>query len=317
MKIRKIILYGGLLTTLVAGIKIYKNNKYYEAFENEIECHIEGDTHDGNVVAHRGFSSLYIENSMEAVISAFNSNCVDEVEVDVRLTKDNEIVLMHNKYINLNCNGKGQVENKTLEQLKKYDYFNSQIIISDSDFPDKKLIDSRNKLNLHNLSHISTLHELFEKVDSDKTLIIDVKLNKNVNDMIRELGYLLYLYDGNLNIKIQSSNEKFLKKMKEKYPDYSYQIVVSKKSHLSYIESDYDSIVIKYTLLNDDIVEQCIENNKKVYVWTINTYDQYIAVKDKLAKNIENVTIVSDNPDVMCYLSNCSDKKLVKTKKVK
>lgn len=314
MSIKKIILYSGLVTTLAVGLKLYNENKHYHRFIKEIENHQEDLDHSSNIVAHRGFSSLYVENSMESVTYAFDSCCVDEIEIDVRLTKDNELVLFHNKYINLNCEGTGKVENKTLEELEKYHYNNCSFIPVNNESPDKKLIEKRNAINLEQTTDITTLDEVLE-INSEKTLIIDVKINNNVDDMVKELGETLSNYNGNIKIRIQSSNSEFLEKMKEKYPDYLYQIVISTKDNLSYIKSDYDALVIKDYLVNNSVIEECIENNKCVYVWTINTYEEYINIKNRIDDNIENITIISDNPDIMCYLNNCSNEKIKKLKK--
>ena len=177
MSIKKIILYSGLVTTLAVGVKLYNENKHYHKFMKEIERHEEDNDHSSNIVAHRGFSSLYVENSMESVTYAFNSCCVDEIEIDVRLTEDNELVLFHNKYINLNCEGTGKVENKTLEELEKYHYNNCSFIPVNNESPDKKLIEKRNSISLDETSDIATLDEVLA-INSDKTLIIDVKINK-------------------------------------------------------------------------------------------------------------------------------------------
>ena len=50
-------------------------------------------------IAHRGDSTTAPENTFEAVRSAVDFGC-EGVEIDVRLTKDNKIVLMHDEYIN-------------------------------------------------------------------------------------------------------------------------------------------------------------------------------------------------------------------------
>ena len=314
MSIKKIILYSGLVTTLAVGVKLYNENKHYHKFMKEIERHEEDNDHSSSIVAHRGFSSLYVENSMESVTYAFNSCCVDEIEIDVRLTEDNELVLFHNKYINLNCEGTGKVEDKTLEELETYHYNNCSFIPVNNESPDKKLIEKRNSISLDQKTDIATLDEVLT-INSDKTLIIDVKINKNIDNMVIELGETLSNYNGNLNIKIQSSNDEFLEKMKRKYPNYFYQIVISTPNDLSYLEDDYNGFVIKDYLLNNKIIDECLENGKSIYVWTINTYEDYVDLKNKINDNIENITIISDNPDVMCYLNNCSDEKLKKLKK--
>ena len=315
MHIKKLVLYSSFLATLIVGAKLYEENKYYNQFIEEVDNHVASNDHDNTVVAHRGFSSLYVENSVEAIINAFDSDCIDEVEIDIRLSKDNKIVLMHNKYINLNCNGKGKVNNKTLEQLKKYEYKQSSFITSETSSPDKKLINKRNKENQKNISEILTLEEVLKMLNNDKTLILDVKTDKDEINFSRELEDILSKYKGKLNIKIQSTDKLFLEIMKKKMPKYSYQMVIKNEKDLSYINSEYDSLVIKHTLVTDEVIEECMNNDKKVYVWTINSYNEYMRLKDKLQNHFDDIIIVSDNPDVMCYLNNCSDKKLTKIKK--
>lgn len=314
MSIKKIILYGGLATTLLVGLKLYDENKHYYKYIKEIEKHQTEENHSSNVVAHRGFSSLFVENSLEGVKYAFESCCVDEVEIDIRLTEDNELVLFHNKYINFNCEGSGKIEDKTLKELEEYHYSNCNYIVVDNESPDKKLIEERNCSNLYVTTDITTLDEILD-LDADKTLIIDVKINKNVDDIVKELGNILSNYNGNIKFRIQSSNKEFLEKMKQKYPNFLYQIVISTKKDLSYIESDYDALVIKDYLVTNNVIEKCLENDKSIYVWTINTYDEYTNIRDRIGDNIEKITIISDNPDVMCYLNNCSDEKIKKLKK--
>ena len=52
------------------------------------------------IIAHRGFSSISIENSKEALELGFNAIYTDGVEIDIRLTKDEKIILSHNDEIN-------------------------------------------------------------------------------------------------------------------------------------------------------------------------------------------------------------------------
>ena len=46
--------------------------------------------------AHRGFKSKYPENTMLAFVKAYEEGA-DGIEFDVHLTKDNEIVIMHDE----------------------------------------------------------------------------------------------------------------------------------------------------------------------------------------------------------------------------
>ena len=72
------------------------------------------------IFAHRGFSGKYPENTMIAFKKAVEIG-VDGIELDVHLTKDNEIVIIHDEDIKRTCNGEGLVKDMNLSELKKFD----------------------------------------------------------------------------------------------------------------------------------------------------------------------------------------------------
>lgn len=69
-------------------------------------------------VAHRGVWTQAPENSLLAVQKAIEMG-FDIVEIDVRLTKDHQLVLMHDETVDRTTNGKGLVKDYTLEEIKK------------------------------------------------------------------------------------------------------------------------------------------------------------------------------------------------------
>ena len=81
------------------------------------------ETHvDPKVIAHRGLISQdYPENTMPAIVSACKSS-VFGIEYDVRLTKDNKLVVTHDEDISSTSNGKGKVFKLTLNELQKYNF---------------------------------------------------------------------------------------------------------------------------------------------------------------------------------------------------
>jgi len=48
-----------------------------------------------DIIAHRGGSGLYIENSLAAFANAVEKGCA-KAELDVHLTKDHQVVVHHN-----------------------------------------------------------------------------------------------------------------------------------------------------------------------------------------------------------------------------
>lgn len=72
------------------------------------------------VAAHRGFSEKYPENTMEAFRAAVALG-VDQIETDVRITRDGELVLHHDATVDRTTDGTGLVKEFTLAQLKQLD----------------------------------------------------------------------------------------------------------------------------------------------------------------------------------------------------
>ncbi len=70
------------------------------------------------VVAHRAAWKNAPENSRSAVVNAINMG-VDIIEIDIRKTRDGEYILMHDTTVDRTTNGKGEVKDLTLEQLRK------------------------------------------------------------------------------------------------------------------------------------------------------------------------------------------------------
>ncbi len=71
------------------------------------------------VFAHRGCSGKYPENTMLAFKKAAETGC-DGIELDVQLTKDGKVVVIHDESIDRTTDGNGFVKDFTLEELKRF-----------------------------------------------------------------------------------------------------------------------------------------------------------------------------------------------------
>ena len=70
------------------------------------------------IIGHRGACYYEPENTLRSFKKALKLKC-KYIECDVRLTKDNKIVIMHDETVNRTTNGKGSVKDFTLKELKK------------------------------------------------------------------------------------------------------------------------------------------------------------------------------------------------------
>lgn len=68
--------------------------------------------------AHRGLSALTPENTLPAFAAALSLGA-DEIEFDVRLTRDNQLIVSHDGTLERISDGEGKLSDKTLAELKR------------------------------------------------------------------------------------------------------------------------------------------------------------------------------------------------------
>ena len=73
------------------------------------------------LVAHRGGSRLAPENTLEAFRDAVERWQADMLEMDVRLTRDGHVVVIHDETVDRTTDGTGPVSSFTLEELQRLD----------------------------------------------------------------------------------------------------------------------------------------------------------------------------------------------------
>lgn len=74
-----------------------------------------------DIFAHRGVSAHYPENTMAAFVAA-SKLPITGIELDVHLTADRELVVIHDEKIDRTSNGSGYVKDYTLQELRAFDY---------------------------------------------------------------------------------------------------------------------------------------------------------------------------------------------------
>ena len=114
------------------------------------------------VAGHRGDSYNYYENTLTAFKMAIE-NGADMIETDVRLSKDDFLVLIHDDKVDRTTNGNGFVKDMSFEELRKLNCGDS-----------------------HNYEQIPTLSELFELIKDTKiTVNIEIKEYYSESNAIR------------------------------------------------------------------------------------------------------------------------------------
>lgn len=114
--------------------------------------------------AHRGSSLLAPENTLPAFELAL-AHGADVLEIDVRLSRDGEIIVIHDERVDRTCNGQGRVRDMSLSALKKLNAAHHYT-------------DLTGRRHQHPDTPLLTLSEMFEYLPH-ATINIDIKDNSN------------------------------------------------------------------------------------------------------------------------------------------
>jgi glycerophosphoryl diester phosphodiesterase len=73
------------------------------------------------VIAHRGLSARAPENTMAAFQRAAQTPGIDMVELDVRLSRDEEVIILHDRALQRTTTGNGPARSYTLAEIQSFD----------------------------------------------------------------------------------------------------------------------------------------------------------------------------------------------------
>jgi len=91
------------------------------------------------VCAHRAIELDTPENSLAGIQKAIDNN-IGMVEIDVRQTKDGELVLMHDATIDRTTNGTGNVSSYTLQELQQFNLYKANGSLTNERIPTLKQV---------------------------------------------------------------------------------------------------------------------------------------------------------------------------------
>lgn len=72
------------------------------------------------VIGHRGAAGIEPENTLRSIKKAIDLG-VDRIEIDVRVTKDKRLVVVHDETVDRTTNGQGYVKELVFDELRKLD----------------------------------------------------------------------------------------------------------------------------------------------------------------------------------------------------
>ena len=73
------------------------------------------------VIAHRGLSAKAPENSAASFTLACSTPGISVIELDVRLSKDERVIVLHDRTLQRTTTGNGRARSYTYEELRRFD----------------------------------------------------------------------------------------------------------------------------------------------------------------------------------------------------
>ena len=179
------------------GIVVDDSNTLHECLASQVPNTV---TRTPLLVAHRGVPEQAPENSLSGFQLAMEQGA-DLLEVDIHLTSDQQLVLMHDSSVDRTTTGSGKVNTMTLEQIKKLHLWG----------PDDRFSKS------HAQERVPTLAELFELVsDRDVRLVLELKTAEDVIPIL--LCSLISEYQMEDRVNVICFNGALLQKIRELIP---------------------------------------------------------------------------------------------------
>lgn len=239
------------------------------------------------VIAHRGFSSKAPENTLAAFQEAVNIKA-DMIELDVTLSRDGEVVVIHDDTLDRTTNGHGAVCNYTYRELlafnagyteRFFDKFNNEKIPTLEQVLQKFGKNILINIELKDLQNKELRTELTKKVIK---LVEENNLEKSV--LISSFNYemLKIVHDSNARIAIGVLSDKQLS------PKVACKLV----KNLNAVTYNPNA-----SMLNKNLVNALHRNKIMILAWFKTKDDNETSIKKALKYNVDG--IFTNYPDLL------------------
>jgi glycerophosphoryl diester phosphodiesterase len=216
-------------------------------------------------IGHRGARAYEPENTLRSFKMALKLG-VDAVELDVRATKDGEIVVIHDAEVDRTTNGKGLVNQLTLKEIKQ--------------------------LKTEKDERIPTLEETLRFLGNEVKVLIELKeigLEEKVLKAVREKNL-------EESVIIVSFLEDALRRVRELNDKVETGLIYARHKNpvkaATSLKATYLLPLYRFTHIAD--VQKAHQNGLKVIVWTINKPEEVAEYEEK---GVDGIT--SDKPDIL------------------
>lgn len=239
------------------------------------------------LLAHRGFSGNYPENSPLAFRMAVEKTTVDGFESDVHITKDGKLVVFHDATLERTSNGAGYLKDHTYEELLQLDIG----AWKSPEFAGQ---------------HLWTLDQLLDFcAETGKLLNLELKnyevfyegLEQRVIDAVTAHQLIDRVFVSSFN---HISMQKFKRLCPEMKTGLLYDKPLLDMDH--YLQrSNADAMHPRYMLLQyqPELMALYHGRGMQVNTWTVNDQEN---MRDMLSRGVDG--IISNYPDLLCRVAD-------------
>ena len=239
------------------------------------------------LLAHRGFSGDYPENSPLAFQMAIEKTQVDGFESDVHITKDGRLVVFHDASVERTSNGAGFIKDYTYDEMLELDIgaWKSPEFAGQHIWTFDELLDFCKETKM--LLNIELKnYEVF--YDGLEQRVIDAVCARQMQDQVFASSF----------------NHISMQHFKKLCPEIETGLLYDKPylDMAKYIErSNADNMHPRYMLLQyqPELVGLYHSRGMKVNTWTVNDEEN---MRDMIARGVD--CIISNHPDALCRVAD-------------
>ena len=216
------------------------------------------EVREPDVYAHRGSSYEYPENTLLSFKKAAEVKGIAGIEFDVQLTKDGEVVVIHDEEVDRTTDGNGHVRDFTLEELKK-------LCITPADSDELYILSEADKKFLEGEDESLQYRDNVLSVCSTDGIHISIPTLREVLKLLKP-----YADNNSLTLNIELKNgiypyEGMEQKVIDIVAEYHLQesVIYSSFNHDSLITVKEIDPAAETATLDDDML-QCIEGMVRV-----------------------------------------------------
>ena len=263
-----------LYVSLIAG-SLLLNYSYISALhKGNINLNV-GIITRTQVTAHRGCSRHAPENTLEAFELAIDSGA-DYIELDVQLTKDEQLVVFHDEKLDRVTSAEGKLCDYTYDELQELNIVSKYI--AEEDYPDAK---------------IPLLSEVFEVVGDDLLYNIEIKDHGNTKLTVEKVVEAVKEADLEDSCYITSFSYAAVKQVKQLDPDIKTGLIANVATTTAFMQmKNIDALSMNHLLVNATVVNNAHQNGKRIFVWTVDNKDE---MQKMMALGVDN--IITNRPD--------------------